>query len=118
MEMPTSPIRSSCSRSCTKADQVALGVESVVGGITPVSVRIHQAAKIAIGKTRRTASERRRVRCRPSPTGRCTRPRRLSPVRFRDPAGRPRRIDLAAVGFARYLHRHDVKLEFLATTLL
>jgi hypothetical protein len=44
--------------------------------------------------------------------------RRDSSDRTRGQSGRPRGIGLPAVGFAGHLHRHDVRLEFFATTLL
>ena len=62
------------SSSCTKACQVACGVDRVVEGMTPVAVRIHQAAKIDTGTIRRSATDQRRGRRPTSPTGSRTSP--------------------------------------------
>ena len=69
-----SPNRSSWFHSCTKACQVAVGVDSVVDGMTPVPVRIHQAAKTDTGTMRRSATDQRRGRRPTSPTGSRTSP--------------------------------------------
>ena len=51
-----SPRRSWWRSRSVKASQVAGGVDSVVDGMTPVAVRIHQAAKTETGMTRRSGT--------------------------------------------------------------
>ena len=55
--------------SCTKACQVAGGVDRVVEGMTSVAVKIHQAANTETGTRRRRATDQRRGRRPTSPTG-------------------------------------------------